>query len=256
MTVDGLATLYVNGEQVSQQEFSPQSVGQGVDTDFHFKDGGGNNSINDGGRDQYDGGNRLSSDSAFEIDYSLNTVAQDNFGTGSQNGAVYQSGIFASFVTNNTSDTFKVTGDVGADGAGTEDLLDLGQYKGYQAIVCRTHDGWDPSIHRVFIYEANDAVGANIDGNTNTDDLTIHGLAGVQNFAYFTVFANEQTPFDQASLETFFKNAVDQVLLDDQGQAQSVEARFQELLNHELEKIDSFALVESEALLEAARDTS
>ncbi len=80
------------------------------------------NSISDGGNDQYDTANYINSFYASNIDYNDgNTVANGEaaFGAGSSYTFVYDTGIFGLLVTGNESTFIETTGNSGADGNST-----------------------------------------------------------------------------------------------------------------------------------------
>lgn len=93
---------------------------------FEFQPGWGSNYISDGGDDQYDNANYLNSEFSTEIPYGVQNVSEnDYFGTGSKHIVAYQDSIFALLVENNSSNTFYFSGNLGADGSGTEDAFEL-----------------------------------------------------------------------------------------------------------------------------------
>jgi len=164
----------------------------------------GQEEIDDGGDDAYDGGNILSTD-GVNLPY-LSDTQTGVFGENSEHLMVYRDGVFGTLVTGNTKQDFKVSGNLGADGDGVEDLIVLSEHNGYSAVTQRTFfaDG-DPSINRIFVYESNSDVQIKpLDGNTNNDDFEISGLNGVDTFAYFAVYGQPDAPFNQESLQTFF----------------------------------------------------
>lgn len=77
--------------------------------------------ISDGGDDQYDGGNQLNNDFNTRIPYTLGTVVDDVFGSGSKYFTKYRDSIFTMIATGNKSDRFYLTGNLGADGYGDLD---------------------------------------------------------------------------------------------------------------------------------------
>lgn len=100
----------------------------GLDVDFEFYTDGistwPENSIGDGGNDQYDTANYISTNLATNIQYNGgNTVADGTaaFGAGSAYSFVYQPGIFGLFVTGNGAAYVRTSGNSGADGSSTTD---------------------------------------------------------------------------------------------------------------------------------------
>jgi hypothetical protein len=220
ITLGDNITVTATGDYASASASLGEATGTtALFTNFHFTDGGGygSNYIEDGGRDVYDDGNYLSSATAISMDYT-DTPASGNFGIGSQNVVVYQSGIFGLLVTGNSSPTFNVTGDLGSDGGGYEDLTVVSDvYNGYQAVIHRNYgSGGDPSINQVVIYSANpDVTVEDLADGTSNDDLLVSGLSSVSTFAYFVLYGdNPSAPLDMGALTEFFHSAVDNVLLD------------------------------------------
>jgi hypothetical protein len=90
------------------------------------------NFISDGGADQYDSANYISTNLASEISYNDgNTVADGTaaFGAGSSYSFAYQDSIFALFVTGNGASLVRTSGNSGADGNSTTEagnIYDVG----------------------------------------------------------------------------------------------------------------------------------
>lgn len=86
------------------------------------------NFISDGGNDQYDDGNYISTDLANQINYNGGEIVADGvgeFGTGSAYSFVYQPGIFGLLVTGNSANYVETSGGTGADGNSTADIGEL-----------------------------------------------------------------------------------------------------------------------------------
>ena len=83
------------------------------------------NSIDDGGNDQYDGGNYISTNLASDISYNGGEIvvnSDNEFGPGSSYVVVYQDSIFGLFATNVAISQIKTDGGSGFDGNGTADF--------------------------------------------------------------------------------------------------------------------------------------
>jgi hypothetical protein len=76
------------------------------------------NNINDGGDDQYDNGNYLNTDFNTEINYGRGEIVSNEFGNGSEFFTAYNESIFIMIASGNSSDSFYITGNLGADGEG------------------------------------------------------------------------------------------------------------------------------------------
>lgn len=174
------------------------------------------NRIQDGRDDAYDGGNYLNSQFEEQMSYSATLVdgsATSGFGVGSQYVTFKTDNVFGLLVSGNQSDTFDITGNLGADGGGEEDLLELGSYGDYTAVVQRTFNANDPSINRLFIYQNNSSVVVQeLDYETQDDDFNITGLSDVDTFAYLVLFGDNDQPLLEEELLSFFEAYVDGVL--------------------------------------------
>lgn len=86
------------------------------------------NSISDGGQDQYDTGNRITTNLFTGIDYNNGNIVTDGtaaFGPESSYSFVYQPGIFGLLVTGNSATFVSTEGGSGADGNSTTDTGNL-----------------------------------------------------------------------------------------------------------------------------------
>jgi hypothetical protein len=80
------------------------------------------NSIDDGGEDQYDTGNYINTNFATEIDYNGGETVEDGtaaFGAGSTYTFVYDTAIFGLFATGSSATLIRTSGNSGADGNST-----------------------------------------------------------------------------------------------------------------------------------------
>jgi hypothetical protein len=86
------------------------------------------NSISDGGEDQYDTGNYINTNLAQEISYASGVIVEDataQFGAGSKYVAVYDNSVFGIFATGSSATTMSTSGGSGADGNSTTDTGEL-----------------------------------------------------------------------------------------------------------------------------------
>ena len=86
------------------------------------------NSISDGGRDQYDTANYISTNLQAEINYGGGTVVLDGsaaFGAGSSYVALYDSSVFGFIATGSSANRIGTSGNSGADGSSTTDTGEL-----------------------------------------------------------------------------------------------------------------------------------
>jgi hypothetical protein len=117
---DNIATLTAAaGGLVENFEFFPDSN----NTDIWPE-----NSISDGGRDQYDTANYINTNLAQEISYNSGEIVEDSetqFGSGSKYVVVYDSSIFGIFATGSSATLISTSGNSGADGNSTTDTGEL-----------------------------------------------------------------------------------------------------------------------------------
>ncbi|MFY9809965.1 hypothetical protein [Aquabacterium sp.] len=172
------------------------------------------NYISDGGSDQYDGGNYISTEFQGNIYYTPEVLSDDAFGAGSQHVFAYQDSVFALMVTGNQSDTFSVTGNTGQDGSGaSEDVTILGEYGGFTAIAYRSSNE-EPSMNRLFMYEgaSSDVTINPVNGVADNEDFYLSGLADIRNFSYVALFSASTDAIGDEELTAFFQTYVDDVL--------------------------------------------
>jgi hypothetical protein len=87
-----------------------------------------NNSISDGGNDQYDTANYINTNLDEEISYNAGVIVENaasQFGAGSKYVVVYDSSIFGIFATGSSATTISTSGGSGADGNSTTDTGEL-----------------------------------------------------------------------------------------------------------------------------------
>ena len=118
-TVDTMKTaFYSNYETLA-------SAANGLYTDFEFftsETTWPTNSISDGGADQYDTANFISTNLAQQINYNGGETVVDGvaaFGTGSTYTFVYDTAIFGLFATGSSATLIRTSGNSGADGNST-----------------------------------------------------------------------------------------------------------------------------------------
>jgi hypothetical protein len=124
-TVDTMKTaFYSNYETLA-------SAANGLYTDFEFftsETTWPTNSISDGGADQYDTANYISTNLAQEINYNGGETVVDGaaaFGTGSTYSFVYDTAIFGIFATGSSATLIRTSGNSGADGNSTTEAGNL-----------------------------------------------------------------------------------------------------------------------------------
>jgi hypothetical protein len=115
-TVDAMKTAFYDNYP------SLASAANGLYTDFEFftsEEIWPENSISDGGADQYDTANFISTNLANNINYNGGETVEDGtaaFGAGSAYTFVYDTAIFGVFVTGSSATLIRTSGNSGADG--------------------------------------------------------------------------------------------------------------------------------------------
>jgi len=124
-TVDTMKTaFYSNYETLA-------SAANGLYTNFNFftsEEIWPENSISDGGADQYDTGNFINTNLAQEINYNNGETVVDGtaaFGPGSTYSFVYDTAIFGVFATGSSATLIRTSGNSGADGGSTTEAGNL-----------------------------------------------------------------------------------------------------------------------------------
>jgi hypothetical protein len=124
-TVDEMkAAFYANYADLA-------AAANGLYTNFNFftsEEIWPENSISDGGADQYDTGNFISTNLANNINYNNGDTVVDGvaaFGTGSTYTFVYDTAIFGLFVTGSSATLIRTSGNSGADGDSTTEAGNL-----------------------------------------------------------------------------------------------------------------------------------
>ncbi len=160
-----------------------------VPTPFLFTDGITGTSIPDGGNDMYDGGNVLNTNRATSIPYTNRAIVSSGaFGPGSQYFTAKYPGLFVLGAEGISIDSFSITGNNGADGAGSVNglVLDVGRAR---VFVKRVFNAFDPSINHIVIVPDAPATAAHTFPTSSTDnDLhTVSGLTGAHALYYLLV---------------------------------------------------------------------
>lgn len=185
----------------------------------HYLFIGGNNgtSINDGGRDMYDVGNRLRTDLDSFIPYSGGTVlpGDDSFGAGSRYFTVKQPGLFVLGADNISIDSFGIYGNNGADGAGQVDTTKFTinvSGRDFTAFVKRVYGAGDPSINHVILVPGNgDGIEQTFSPNTDSDLHTLSGLAE-QSELYYLLVSTRNRRLDEQPIRDLASTFLEGVL--------------------------------------------
>jgi hypothetical protein len=127
-----------------------------VPSHYDFQEGDSGNSIVDGGRDMYDGGNYLSTNLTSYFPYTNREIANSDsiFGVGSRYFTAKYPGLFALAVEGMSIDRFTISGALGAGGAGAvEGVLRSFTVGGqrYNLFIKRVYNAGDPSVNHLIV---------------------------------------------------------------------------------------------------------
>jgi subtilisin family serine protease len=162
-------------------------IGAAIPGRFDFSEGVTGSSIVDGGNDMYDGGNFLSTELGT-LNYSDGVIV--NSGVLGPSGRYFTRkypGLFLLVADHDSIGTFAISGNLGADGAGSVDgsILQVASAGvNYRAFVKRVYGAGDPSVnHMVIVADAPSATQA---FSTNSDDdfHSVTGLASTRRLYY------------------------------------------------------------------------
>lgn len=166
---------------------------------YLFGEGQTGNAIIDGGRDMFDGGNILGTDLGSQIPYSNTQVSSSTaLGLGGRYFTRKYNGLFVFAADVHGLETFQISGDLGADGAGMAEAQIFEATRGsrrFTGYAKRVYDAVDPniaiadpSINHLIIVESDDQVIHSISQNTNDDFHQLAGLGEVTRI-YYLLFA-------------------------------------------------------------------
>ncbi len=184
-----------------------QEITDRIPNRYDFSEGETGSSINDGGGDMYDGGNFLSTNLGGSIPYSNNTIVarDDLLGSGGRYFTRKYPGLFVFVADVAGLDSFTISGNLGADGAGQVNGSVLETRHGattYLGFVKRVYGAGDPSVNHLIIVQQDPAVSHEFSVNTNSDYHRLTGATNVQRIHYL-LYAGSGGAFidDGAALE-------------------------------------------------------
>ncbi len=160
---------------------------------FDFVDGDVGNRIFDGGDDMYDNGNRLNTNLKSSLLYTNNLVVSGDsvFGPGSSYFTAKFDGIFVLAAQQMDISFFRVTGYLGADGAGFVDdatIPILINEVEFTLLMKRVWGAGDPSVNHLVIVPGNAAGISHTYSSSTNDDLdTYSGLGNIDRLFYILV---------------------------------------------------------------------
>lgn len=186
---------------------------------FAFSDGVTGTFIPDGGNDMYDEGNYLGAalvSSAPFLTYSDNAlVSSALLGTGGRYFTRKHPGLFVFAADVSGLDYFVITGDLGADGAGTADSAVLSVTRGgtvFKGFLKRVYGTSDPSVNHLIIVADNGSVSHAISSNTNDDYHRLSNLDGVSRLYYLLYASSSGGYINNTQTQQIMEAFLDSVL--------------------------------------------
>jgi YVTN family beta-propeller protein len=170
-----------------------QPVINAIPNRYDFDEGETGYYINDGGNDMYDGGNYLSTNYGGYIEYSNNLIVDSEFfGDGGRYFTRKYPGLFLLVADMEDVDYFEISGNLGADGAGSVDgtILQAELYGvTYYGFVKRVYNAYgDPSVNHLIIVADNPAADHTYSTNTDDDYHHVYNL-GPNSRLYYLLYA-------------------------------------------------------------------
>lgn len=167
-----------------------QSINSIIPNRFDFSEGETGYGINDGGGDMYDGGNYLLTNlgSYSYLNYSNDSISHTNFlGVGGRYFTRKFPGLFVFAADLNQVDSFRIEGNLGADGAGSVDGVVLQVHKAgtdFLGFVKRVYSTSKPSVNHLIIVKYDPAIKHTFSTYTNDDLHQILHMNGVTRLYY------------------------------------------------------------------------
>ncbi|HKK38291.1 MAG TPA: PKD domain-containing protein, partial [Cryomorphaceae bacterium] len=181
---------------------------------YFFSGGEFGNNIGDGGGDMYDGGNYLNTNLENSIAYTTGLITESSaFGENSRYFTRKVPGLFVLSADMSDVEFFRITGNLGADGSGTNQGGDLDFSFGgidYKAFYTSTSSTFDPSINHLIIIEDSPSLTHEFLTSTSNEDHSVSGLNN-SNRIYYLLFAGNssfstQVETMQSIFETFVED--------------------------------------------------
>ncbi len=180
---------------------------------FDFAGGESGSSIYDGGGDMYDGGNLLSTDLGSYVAYTQGAIATSPiFGPSGRYLTRKHPGLFVLAADLEGVSEFRISGNLGADGAGQADGAVLEATHGarrYRGFVKRVFNAGVPSVNHLVIVADAPASAHSFSSNTDDDTHRVLNLAGVTRLYYLLYAGSGGTRIDDSAtrgiLEAFLR---------------------------------------------------
>jgi hypothetical protein len=161
---------------------------------YDFIDGTTGTRINDGGNDMYDGGNYLYTGLGGPLQYTDGPiVSHAAWGATGRYFTKKYPGLFVMVADSDAVGEFRITGNLGADGAGFADGSVLQSSVGgrtYLGFVKRVYGAYDPSVNHLIIVETDPDVNHAFATNTDDDYHRVFNLTNVRRVHYLLYAAS------------------------------------------------------------------
>lgn len=170
---------------------SSATIVAGIPSRFDFSDGNTSYQIIDGGRDMFDGANRMDTNLAGNIPYTNGSIVEStSFGSNGRYFTAKYPGLFVMVADNIDIAHFGLSGNLGADGQGFTNGVRLQVTVNnalYTIFAKRTTDNQgtrDPSINQIIVVPGDSGAAHTFDTYTNSGFQRVNGLAGINRVIY------------------------------------------------------------------------
>jgi YVTN family beta-propeller protein len=162
----------------------------------------------------YDGGNYMSTNSGWDIEYSNDTIVNSAyFGSDGRYFTRKYPGLLVLAADMEGVDYFQIAGNLGADGSGDVDgtILEANLYgRTYYGFVKRIYNAWDPSVNHLVIVADNPSANHTFSANTDDDYHQVYNLSSTSRL-YYLLYAGSNGYYidDSAALnimQTFLES--------------------------------------------------
>lgn len=157
---------------------------------YDFRDGVTGSQISDGGNDMFDGGNRISTNlRPSDLNYSNNAIveAPEYFGEGGRYFTRKYPGLFVLSAQMQGVSSFRILGNLGADGRGNAEGSVLEAHIGgihYRGFFKRVFNAGDPSVNQLIIVSDNSAAYQQFSTHTNNGYQEVFNLQETEQIHY------------------------------------------------------------------------
>ena len=188
---------------------------------YAFSEGVTGNNIADGGSDMYDNGNYLGASvtPGGYLNYSDNVFASSPLlGAGGQYFTRKLDGLFVFAADVNALTYFEITGNLGADGSGSNDTAVISMVNNgtnYRGFVKRVYNAGDPSVNHIIIIPDNGTAIHEASTDTNNDYHRVTGLTGVTRIYYLLYAGSAGSYINNTSTQAIMSGFLDAIAAPD-----------------------------------------